>query len=98
MRRQVKLEAGLDDGCADGIVAAAGTKRRNRTLVIAVRQAERIRGQRMVMKLGFSDIGHVDVSGRRLRAICGYDPTLRKGVTLLTSRRSAIEWVISRAV
>src|SRR5205807_2365806 len=73
VRLDVELEAGLDDGARDRIVAAAGAQRRYRALVVAVGVAERVLRQRRVVELGLCDIGH--------------DTTLRSGVTLSASSR-----------
>ena len=45
VRRQVQLETGLHDRGADRIVAAAGAERRDRALVVATGEAERVRLQ-----------------------------------------------------
>ena len=73
MRRDVELEAGLDDRARDRVVAAAGAQRRDRTLVVAMGVAERVLRQRRMVELGLGDVGH----GRH-----SHDTTLRSGVTL----------------
>src|SRR5437763_14141973 len=62
LRRPVRLdrelEAGLDDGGGDRVVAAAGAQGRDLALVVAVRVAERVLRQRRVVELGLGDVGH----------------------------------------
>ncbi len=58
MRLQVQLEAGLDDRAGDGIVAAAGAERRDRTFIVAVGEAEPIGRQLGMMQLRLGDEGH----------------------------------------
>src|SRR6185437_9748465 len=67
VRLDVELEASLDDGGADGIMAAAGAERRNRTFIIAVREAENVLGQRRMVEFRFGQIGH---SAASLALIC----------------------------
>src|SRR5262249_58326431 len=84
VRRQRELEACLDNGAADRIVAAARAQRRDRTLVIAMRIAERVLRQRRMVELRLDDVSH--------------DTTLRSGVSLSASRCSAIAREMKRAV
>src|SRR6185437_8523495 len=70
MRRQIELEARLDDGGADRIMAAAGAQRRDRAFVVAVGESELVGRQLRMVKLGLGDIGHgaVFLSGVTLSA------------------------------
>src|SRR5215467_12255242 len=84
MRLDRELEAGLDDGGGDRVVAAAGAQGRNLALVVAMRVAECVLRQRRVVELGLGDVGH--------------ETTLRSGVTFSASRSSAISRAMKRAV
>ena len=68
------------------VVAAAGAQRRHRALVIAMREADFVLRQVGMTKFRFDDVGH--------------DTTLslRSGVTLSASRRSAMAPAMNRAV
>src|ERR1700722_15010228 len=74
MRLDRELEARLDDGSRDRVMAAAGAQCRNLALVIAARIAERVLGQIRMMELRLGEIGH--------------DTTFRSGVTFKASRCS----------
>src|ERR1700686_3145611 len=84
VRRDVELEAGLDDGARDRVVAAAGAQRGYRAFVVAMGVAERILRQRRMVEFGLDDIGH--------------ETTLRSGVTLSASSASPISRAMKRAV
>jgi len=84
VRRDRKLEAGVDDRGGDRVVAEAGAQRRNLALVVVPREAERVLRQRRMMKLGLGDVGH--------------DTTLRSGVTFSASIWSPIARAMKRAV
>src|SRR5262249_60950831 len=84
VRRDVELEAGLDQGGGDRIVAAAGAQRRYRALVVAPRKAECVGRQRRMVEFGLDDLGH--------------DTTLRSGVTFSAWRWPAIAAALKRAV
>ena len=58
VRLDRQLEAGLDDGGGDRVVAAAGAQRRDLALVIAVGVAERVLRQRRMMEFRFGEVGH----------------------------------------
>src|SRR5258706_11834351 len=58
MRRQLELEAGLDDRGTDRIVAAAGAERGYRAFVVAPGEAQLVGRQLRMMKLRFGDVGH----------------------------------------
>src|SRR5580700_11803395 len=58
VRQDVELVAGLDDGRADRIVAAAGAQGRDRALIVAPRVAGLVLDQRGMVQLGLGDIGH----------------------------------------
>lgn len=58
MRLDRELEESLDDGAADGVVAAAGTERRDRALVVATGIAEVVHGGLRMRQCGFADVGH----------------------------------------
>ena len=58
MRRQIELEAGLDDRGADRIVAAAGAQRGNRAFIVAPGEAQLVGRQLRVMELRLGDVGH----------------------------------------
>ena len=62
MRRQRQLEAGLDDGGADRIMATAGAQCRHRALVVAMGVAQRVGWQFRVMQSRLGDIGHPDLN------------------------------------
>ena len=62
VRRQAQFEAGVDDRRADRVVAAAGAERRHRAFVVAVGEAERVDGDRGVVKLRLAEIGHETAS------------------------------------
>src|SRR5262249_61380370 len=84
VRRDVELEAGLDDGAGDRIVAAARAQRRDRALVVAVGVAELVLRQRRMVEFRLGQIGH--------------DITLRSGVIFSASRWSPMARAMKRAV
>src|SRR5215208_2605926 len=57
VRLDRELEAGLDDGGGDRVMAATRAQGRNLTLVIAVRVAECVFRQARVVELGLGDVG-----------------------------------------
>ena len=61
----IQLEAGMDDGGGDRIMAAAGAQRRDRAFIVAVDEPELVGRQIGVMELGFGDVSHRD-SGARI--------------------------------
>ena len=85
VRRQRQLEARLDDGAADRIVAAARAQGRDRALVIAMRIAERIGRQFRMMQPRLGDVGH-------------QGSALRSGARVTTESMSAIALTMNRAV
>ncbi len=58
MRLDGELEAGLDDGAGDRIVAAAGAQRRDLALVVAVRIAEIVLRQVGMVEFRLDDVCH----------------------------------------
>ena len=58
VRRQVELEAGLDQRRRDRIVPAPGAERRHRALVVAVGEAELVGRQLRVMEPRLEEVGH----------------------------------------
>src|SRR3978361_993696 len=58
MRRQIEFKAGSYDGRADRIVAATGTKGRDRPFVIPARKAETVPVQFRMMHLRLRKEGH----------------------------------------
>src|SRR5262249_32045516 len=58
VRQDVELVAGLDDGGADRVVAAAGAQGRHRALVVAARVAGLVLDPRRMVQLGLGDVGH----------------------------------------
>ena len=56
--RDVQLKAGLDQRSRDGVVTAAGAKRRHAPLIITNGEAELVFVKAGVCDLGFCDIAH----------------------------------------
>ena len=83
VRREVELEAGLDDRRGDRVVAAAGAERRDRALVVAVGEAELVLRQRRDGGIGFGDIGHSAASS------VGVTPTARASCSAIALRDEA---------
>ena len=67
MRLNAQFKARLDDGRTDGIVSTTGAERRNRALIITMREAERIFGQCGMMEFRFREISY---SAASLALIC----------------------------
>src|SRR5258705_6951341 len=67
VRLDVQFETGLDDGGADGIMAAARAERRDGAFIVPVRESERVLGQGGMMEFRFCEIGH---SAASLAFIC----------------------------
>src|SRR5262245_4551206 len=84
VRLDVELEAGLDDGAGNRVVAAARAQGRHRAFVVAVGVAELVFWQLRMVELGLCQIGH--------------DITLRSGVILSASRWSPMAPAMKRAV
>src|ERR1700722_748857 len=84
MWRQLQVEAGAHNRGADRIVAAPGTQRRDRTLIVAPREAEGVLRQFRMMQLGLGDEGH--------------GTALRNGTTLSSPTLLAIAPEMKRAV
>src|SRR5277367_963265 len=66
MRLDSQLETGLDQRGADRVVSATGAQRRDRALIVAMREAQGIHGNARMAHLGFGDIGHSAASLRAL--------------------------------
>jgi hypothetical protein len=58
MRREINLEARLNDRRTDRIMTAPGAQRRDTALIVAAGKAERIALERGVMQRRFGDVGH----------------------------------------
>ncbi len=58
VRGERQFETGLDDGPRDRIVPAAGAERRDRTLVVAMGEAEFVGRELRVMEARLGDVGH----------------------------------------
>src|SRR5262249_29509209 len=76
----IELEAGVDDGGRNRIVAAAGAERRDRALVVAVGEAERIGGQARMAQLGLGDIGHSAASLAFIRTRSSMAAVMKRAV------------------
>jgi len=81
---QVQLKAGLDDGAADAVMAAASAKGRDRALIIPAREPPIIGRKPRMLEFGFGDIGH--------------DATPRKGTTFWRSSCLPMASAMKRAV
>src|SRR5690349_5326545 len=103
MRREIELEARLDDRGADRIVAAAGAQGRYRSFVIAACIAERVGRQLRMMQSWLGDVGHADLKKNALtqrtqRSRKGREDTFASSATcaskrlFLVSRQRLFQW------
>src|SRR6185437_9200893 len=86
MRRQVELEARLDDRGGNRVMAAAGAQRRDCAFVVAMREAELVGNKLGMMEFRLGDVGH------------GAGAFLRNGVTLAAISFFEIAAMMKRAV